>query len=494
MPLLLLVLLFALPSTSLAAELAVFDFQHGLSEVAPATTPIDSTSRYTAAQGFGFTSTDGLSAQAMVDDPLMIVVGKSLYADTDVLATFPNSTADTADDVAGPMADLRQDAIASDAQIDFAVDLDDGWYDVTVWLGFMDGALYFMDVVAEDDIVAADVHAVTDVARQITNPLENGGTQRRSFTVEVADGQLNLSFGELNGEPGPWTETVTEKPFPEAKHDMDFDGEVYPAFSGVAVQGIRISTAATVPVRMEGGALVADGSDVGLSATVDAFNAGDYEAALESASAIPDDLAVSKALMLMWIAGRPEISEEEGLVEQIWSLADAAVTADSNDTVAQRLREEAWDIRVAYDRLALLGYGAMNASFRLQHGAALLSQFSADHPFYKKAVIRTARAWCGLDPQGHMGYWLAQQSLIGLGAEVEDNKYVKLFVDREWAEPDWVAPVPEFVFVNIKPGFGSTGGCATISVVQTTRRFSAVMVFVALLSALVRTRRRASDG
>jgi hypothetical protein len=429
------------PAQASAAELR-FDFQGSFHPTQVDSTPVNPDTSYSRTQGYGITSSSPLSVAYDRGNDLLVQFGYHFTAPYDVLATHPNGTDVQGDDTLDPDLSLRRDALGGDP-FSFAVDVPNGRYDVTVWLGDVTEPVYFMDVQAEGDVAVRNAHAVTAVNRLLVNEVKLGGSHRETFRVEVLDGQLNLDFGSFDSDAGPWHVTASGKAFPGAKGNIDFDADIYPAFSEVMVQGVSIARAEDWTVYMDAGALQTDSTDPDLLDAIDAFNAGEFQEALTLAYLLSDEEALDKASLLVWLAGRPEVDNEDVIIPIAFELIEDHLTLFPEDALATQISREIWDIHAAYGTIAMLGYGAGQASYRNQHAAALLEGFPEDHPFYTKAHIRIARSRCGLDPNGNMGYYLAQQRLVDVETTFPDNKYVKLYVHREWSEPDWDFPLPE---------------------------------------------------
>ena len=278
--------------------------------------------------------------------------------------------------------DLTVDCVNDPESLEFSVDLPNGTYDLSVWVGNLARPLAHITVVANGEAVKEDFDSRTLWWHNMET--EFGAYRLVRSRVKVTDGKLRI---EVTGDSEAEVEYV-EKPLGSAAKMTKLVSRM--AFTEVAVQGIVVHPAVWPALTQSEGKLTTHRSDVPeeVRSFIEHFNAGDYSGAIGRARSIDGDKwPVFKAEAMLWLVGRLELENERELLPEAIQLLGARIGDDAGGLLAQDLLRDAellWrSVKAFYD----YSYSYTGLGLRQQIGRteALLTQLDdPEGPLYWK--------------------------------------------------------------------------------------------------------------
>jgi len=331
--------------------------------------------------------------------------------------------------------DLTVDCVDDPESLHFRVDIPNGAYDVSIWIGDLAMPLARISVSANGKTLKEDFDSRT----LWWHPVETkfGAYRLVRSTVEVTEGRLRL---DVTGDREAETEYV-DKPMGSAGKITKLVARM--AFTQVAVQGIVVHAAVRPRLALVGDKLTTLRSDAPeeVSVFLQQFNVGEYSEALEQARSIDGDRwPLYKAEAFMWLAGRPEVEEERELLSEATGILESQVGDDGDGLMARELLRDAELLSMSIKAFYDYSYTYTGLGFRQQEGRveALLTQLDdPEGPLYWKAKLYLARSACLLDPMRWVWWYERGQEIFReLEKEFPDNKYVRLYLDDEYRTID----------------------------------------------------------
>jgi len=344
---------------------------------------------------------------------------------------------------ASVLTDATIDSVVSGRPYSFRVDVPDGEYDVTLWLG---------DVTRPTYQVRADVNGTAvDAARMDVIHLRGrfdssifGNVVPRRVRAAARNGSIVIEMASHpdGANPIEWTYTQDEDPNDPRQVKTVV---LVPAYTAAALAALEIHTAVDAP-------LVRHASHPDVAAALGHLANGDLDLARVGFESLPGrKLRAASAAGLFAVAGHPAFLDDEPALLQIASQKLLEVLQDDpGDLAARDLRGEIARMADAERYRRLYGYAAANSSAAENMGrsCALVEELPADHPYHLKGRILWIRNRGGLDPRRVTAGWeQAQLRARGLDRDWGAvNPYVHLYATDEW-EPsgerwnviDWAA-------------------------------------------------------
>lgn len=211
-----------------------------------------------------------------------------------------------------PADDMTIDGVFSRRDMVFRVDVPDGRYWVLATVGDL-SAPHFKNAVSAngrlvDNFADAYTHQERGSLRRGVRSV-SGGLHRTRFTVDVADGRIDLRFHESRDRPSVRVEMGIGTA-PGRGRGGAVGGGTPLGFRGNAVVGLEIYPYEEPPFGVAGGKLASKVRGTG--PFIAAMNAGKYDQAARLARTAPAiaNAPLVRAAALLWLGGRPEFRGE----------------------------------------------------------------------------------------------------------------------------------------------------------------------------------------
>ncbi len=345
--------------------------------------------------------------------------------------------------------DLNRDGVVSPEDLVFRSDVPNGVYRVTVTIGDLSEPLGSIDVLMNGKLVGEHVAAWTPgIYRQFHNTPIGWWTYVRG-TVEVKDGIVRIAlkknqayYDEQMAEQMTWenpTSVYWRKSWNEKNPPYFYVG--FP-FIRNSIMAIEILPFMASPVAGENDKLRATRPlpSQALNEAIAEFNSEDFAGALKALEKVREPEAkVGKAIVQLWLAGRPEVEMEEELVPAALKVLQEYVAAHPEENgVAEVLQDaeifqKALTTHLTRGQIRIINGEAVQRNHFIENDKAIgwWWLIKEDSPLYYKSQLYIARA-------GHM--LMPYIPVLGTAADIlkklerkfPDNRYVKYLLHWQW--------------------------------------------------------------
>jgi len=170
----------------------------------------------------------------------------------------------------------------------------------------------------------------------------------------------------------------------------------------------------------------------GLEKAISRFNEEDFMGAADALDEVKESSAeVARAIVQLWLAGRPEVELEETLVPAALGVLRGYAAAHPEENGAAEVLQDA---EIFHKALRLhLERGGLGVSHFIENDKAigLWWMIKEGSPLYYKSQLYIGQAAHMLTPYTP-ALGIAKQAFEGLEEKFSDNRYVKYFVHWEW--------------------------------------------------------------
>jgi len=359
------------------------------------------------------------------------------------------------------LTDLNRDAVVSEDALVFRADVPNGTYRISLLIGDMAQATGSVDVYVNGQLAEERVAAWHPGAYRRLLQSPAGWWTRVDHTASVEDGIIRIRlaknqtyYDEQMAEQMTWLN-------PYKVHYWSFAEDKNPPYYYIGWPFVHNSVMAIDIVPDLLPPVVGDNNKLKLTRPIDSpaleksislFNEEDFDGALRALSAVnKDEAKTAKALVQLWLSGRPEVEEEKTLVPEAIAALREYVSAHPEENQVAELLEDAetfqkgLTIHLTRGHMRIIDGQATqkNHFVEINKAIGLLWLIKEDSPLYYKTQLYIARA-----AHMHLPY------IPTLGTEAEilkklekkfpDNRYVKFFLHWTWepygdgtSEDDW---------------------------------------------------------
>jgi len=344
--------------------------------------------------------------------------------------------------------DLNRDGVVSTGDLIFRADVPNGTYRASLLIGDMSQAIGSIDVTVNGTLVASNVAAWTPgVYRQLIRTPIGWWTNVRA-TVDVKDGSLRVTLAKnqtyydkqmaeqmkLVNPLRVWGWQVPEKDPPYSYIGMPFVHN--------SIMAIEVAPYVPPPVlgKNDRLSLSREIASPGLAAAIERFNSRDFPGARKALESVKAPQAqAAKAVVQLWLAGRPEVEAERELVPAALATLRAYVARHPEENCVAELLEDAeafqraLQIHLTRAKIQIVNGRAVQKNHFIENDKAigwwwLINESS---PLYYKSQLYIARAAHMLLP--YIPVLGPERAIFEhLEKKFPDNRYVKYLLHWEW--------------------------------------------------------------
>jgi len=352
--------------------------------------------------------------------------------------------------------DLNRDGVVSESDLVFRADVPAGTYRVTLQIGDMSKAIGSMDVYVNGELAEERVAAWTPGTYRFLLRGRAGWWTYVRKTVKADGGVIRVAlkknqsyYDEQMAEQETWdnpTSVYWAKDWNEKVPPYSYIGWPFVHNSLMAIE-IVPNVPAPVVGKDDKLTMTRACASPALGEAISRFNAGDFEGAVGALREVKEPQAqVPKAIVELWLAGRPELELEDQLVPEAIGVLREYVKAHPEENGVGELLQDAQIFQRAL--VMHLTRGQLRKGHFIENDKAigLWWMLKESSPLYYKSRIYVGQA-------GHMllpyvpALGLPRQVFEELEKKFPDNRYVKYFLHWEW-EPhgdgthrtDWYLP------------------------------------------------------
>jgi len=340
--------------------------------------------------------------------------------------------------------DLSTDGVVSEEDLVFRIDVPKGKYSVKLTIGDMSTPLGSIDLYLNEQLAGDDVVAWAVGSYRFLLVGAAGWWTHVHDTVDASEGFIRIALKKDQSYYDEQLAAQVSEGSPITKYWNEFWTFSVPPYSYIGWPFVRNSIMAIEIVPEV--APVVEGKDDRLSLTrrivspaleaaIEAFNKGDFAAALSAVERVTEVGAEpAKALLMLWLAGRPEVEAEQSLVPTALATLREYVHSHPEESRVAAILEDAETFDAALNLHLKRGdpEGFPKNHF-VENGKAVTLWFMIREgsPLYYKSRVYIARAAHMLLP-----YIPAVGGEQGVLRELErkfpDNRYVKYLMHWEW--------------------------------------------------------------
>ncbi len=351
--------------------------------------------------------------------------------------------------------DLNRDGVVSESELIFRADVPKGNYRVTVTVGDMSQAIGSMDVYMNGRLAESRVAAWTPGSYRFLMKNPSGWRTYVRDRAEARDGVIRISlkknqsyYDEQMAEQSKWENPMSlywvksAKPSVWNKKEPPYNYIGWP-FVHNSVMAIEVVPDVPAPVVEKDGrlGLTRRCPSPALLDAMNEFNGGEFVAALGALERVREPEAqAARAIVQLWLAGRPEVEEEEKRLvpEAVKVLRDYVAAHPEESGVREVLQDaeiflKALTIHLRRGDLMFVNGRAVQRHHFVENDKAigLWWMIKEGSPLYYKSQLYIARAANMLLPYiPKLG--VARQILEELEKKFPEDRYVRYFLDWEW--------------------------------------------------------------
>ncbi|HIE97508.1 MAG TPA: hypothetical protein EYQ63_10965 [Fuerstia sp.] len=337
---------------------------------------------------------------------------------------------------------LNRDAVTSQSDLTFRIDLPNGDYRVAITMGDLSREIGSIDLSVNDQPVADHLAVWSPGGYRMLDRTPAGWWTTFRTTVRVADGVVRIqwSSNQSHYDTQLAEQATWETPYAKWYHRTPIIREPpyhyigYP-FSHHSVMAIEVTAYRRAPVEIIDGKLAVSHpiASAALARAIEQFNAGDFNAALISLQLINEPAAqVARATLALHLAGSLHTESEFQLVPQAIAILRPHVAANPEDHAAAELLADAEIFQKAMS-LHVHRYGELESNHFLGNDRAIgwWWTIQPDSPLRDKSRLQLARAAHMLKPYypilGTEGQVFAE-----LEKKAPHNRFIRYHLRQEW--------------------------------------------------------------
>jgi len=427
-----------LATSGAAAERRVFRFDCGTADspVMDGYERLTAAEQFDAARGYGWESP---AAESVVfGEGTPPTIGGSYGWPPDLREHWKNSR-----------HALNQDAVVCREDLTFVVHVPPGQYRVALTIGDMGQAIGSMDLYSNDDRLEGPITAWAPKSYRMYYLNPGGWSTTVRHTIDAQDGtiRLRLTKNQSYYDEQLALQRTQKTPFALWYHGTPIIQEPPYEFIGApfihnSIQAIEIAPLVAPPVTQRDGQLVlaAGVSSPALAAAITEFNERKFNESLVSLARVTEpDAQIAKAIVCLYLAGRPECEREMQLLPEAIQILQPYIQKNPEaSVVAEHLQDAQYfmkglDFHLNRGRMREVNGQLVQRVHFIENDKAIGQWLliRTDSPLYWKAQIRLGRAAYMLKPYPPM--ISSEKTLFErVLKEFPDNRFAKYFLTRLW--------------------------------------------------------------
>ena len=358
--------------------------------------------------------------------------------------------------------DLNRDGLISAADVSFRLDVPDGTYRVTLTLGDLSKEIGSIVVKINTETVEERVAAWAPGGYRSLHKTPIGWWTQVRHTVDVRDGAIEVLltsdssyYDEHMKEQATWENPIgVHWRSDTTKKDPPYHYIGFP-FIRHGIMAIEVTPGARPPVVSDGDSLRLSPRvrSAPLHAAISKYNSGDFAGALQTLEGVAEPGAqVGKAIVQLYLAGRPEVEKEEELTPAAIEILTEHVAKYPDEHGVEELLRDARifhkGLRTHLDRGRMRWIDGVpvqrNHFIENDKAFAFLWMIKPGSPLYYKARLYAGQAVHMLMPYIPT-LNTAKRIFEELHEKFPDNRYVRFYMDYRWdphgeggGRTDWI--------------------------------------------------------
>ena len=339
---------------------------------------------------------------------------------------------------------LNCDAVVSQDPLVFRIDVPEGAYRISLLIGDMSQAIGSIDVSINDEEVASQVSAWTPGGyRKFARGDWYGWWTHVRHTAQAKDGAIRVRlsknqsyYDEQMAEQWKWSNPYRVW----WSHAKEKDPPYYfigLPFVGNSLMAIEILPAAPPAVIGENKSdtldLITEVRSPALEEAISKYNGKEFDEAVRAVARVREPEAqVAKAIVMLWLAGRPEVEMDQQLVPAALSILRSYAAEHSEETGVQEVLQDAeYFAKALQIHLERGAIGTRNHFIENDKALGWWWLIGERSPLYYKSQLYIARVAHMLVPyQPTLG--TAAEILKNLEKKFPDNRFVKYLLHWTW--------------------------------------------------------------